>query len=102
MIPRCGRCEQETRLHARGLCRPCYRRCMYRGILDQYSAARDWQADREALADDVDTMLRSRTPTEILSALSVSAAALSRRLYRCGRPDLARVFEREVRRRRAC
>lgn len=48
-----------------------------------------------AVCDDVDTVLiTSRDPQVISKRLNTTTVALSRHMYRCGRPDLGRLFAR--------
>lgn len=45
------------------------------------------------VCDDVDTaLIASRDPQVIAERLDTTASALSRHMYRCGRPDLGRLF----------
>lgn len=48
---------------------------------------------RADLVEDVEWMLDGGdTPTQILTRLATTPTAIARRLYRAGRPDLARLF----------
>lgn len=46
-----------------------------------------------AVCDDVDTaLITTRDPQVIAERLNTTTVALSRHMYRCGRPDLGRLF----------
>lgn len=76
------------RLQARGLCAACYQQVRFTGDLSEYPE----RMTPQEVAEEVEVLLRSRGPAEVVEALDVSAANLARTLYRAGRPDLGRPF----------
>lgn len=88
---------------ARGLCRRCYSQEVRRGTLANWPLLMPgWIETRRSVVSYVEYLRDSLglEPVKWVAELGTTPAALSRRLYRAGRADLARPVERIAQRRR--
>lgn len=78
--------------HSRGLCGACYSREHKAGRVTMFpTTARNYQQERRHVVEAIEAMMVVGLPPEKWCAeLGTTPAALERRLYRSGRPDLAR------------
>lgn len=87
----CRRCHRHMPHRARGLCRGCYKAESVAGRLEEWPTLR-WRA--KELAEAADELLVEFSAEDALDVLAISAGAAARAMYRAGRADLARTFQR--------
>lgn len=82
---------------ARGLCRRCYGQELRAGTLERWpSLMAGWSMRRQDVVGYVEYLRDTLglEPEKWVADLGTTSVALARRLYRAGRPDLARLVER--------
>lgn len=82
--------------NGRGLCSTCLSRAQREGTLDNWPPVRiSWVTARAELVAYIEQLRMTGLPPESWAKdLGTTNSALARRLYRAGRPDLAREVER--------
>lgn len=93
----CGRHRDQCQSYGcRGLCGRCYYRLNRDGLLDRYPVLR--AIDPKGFLAAVEQATMVLPPEKWAADLGMADTALARRLYRYGRPDLARKVQRLIKR----